>query len=136
MSMTKNDPEQKKSATARAVILCAALALAVILAARSCAERAAVIRIEVPAASEVTVCYYIPDRTRPYEQEWLGGEKLEAVLAELAETEFTEAEEDPDEGSFRAALVIATNEEQITVHVDEDGRAWVFYEGRWLRERR
>jgi hypothetical protein len=92
--------------------------------------------LELPAASEVTVCYYIPDRTRPYEQEWLGGEKLEAVLAELAETEFTEAEEAPDEGSFRAALVIATNEEQITVHADGDGRAWVFYEGRWLHERR
>lgn len=134
--MTKNDSEQKKSTTARAVILCAALALTVILAARSCAEREAAIRIEVPAASEVTVCYYIPDRTRPYEQEWLGGEKLEAVLAELAETEFTEADEAPDEGSFRAALVIATNEEQITVHVDAEGRAWAFYEDRWLCERR
>ena len=126
--MTNNDSTQKKSTTARAVILCAALALAVILAARSCAERAADIRIEVPAASEVTVCYYIPDRTRPYEQEWIGGEKLEAVLAELAETEFTEAEEAPDEGSFRAALVIATNEEQITVHVDANGTCWVYDE--------
>ncbi len=134
--MTNNETIQKKTIIARAVILCAALTMAVILAARSCAERAAVIRIEVPAASEVTVCYYIPDLTRPYEQEWLGGEKLEAVLAELAETEFTEAEEDPDEGSFRAALVVATNEEQITVHVDGDDRAWAFYEGRWLRERR
>jgi hypothetical protein len=92
--------------------------------------------LDLPAASEVTVCYYIPDRTRPYEQEWLGGEKLEAVLAELAVTEFTEAEEAPDEGSFRAALVIATNEEQITVHVDAEGRAWAFYEDRWLCERR
>ena len=90
--------------------------------------------LELPLASEVTVCYYIPDLARPYEQEWLGGEKLEAVLAELAETEFTEAEEDPDEGSFRAALVVATNEEQITVHADGDDRAWVFYEGRWLHE--
>lgn len=132
--MTNNETIQKKTIIARAVILCTALALAVILAARSCAERAAVIRIEVPAASEVTVCYYIPDRTRPYEQEWFGGEKLEEVLAELAETEFTEAEEDPDEGSFRAALVVATNEEQITVHVDEEGRAWAFYEERWLCE--
>lgn len=132
--MTKNDSEQKKSTTARAVILCAALALTVILAARSCAERAADIRIEVPAASEVTVCYYIPDRTRPYEQTWWGGEKLEAVLAELAETEFTEAEEAPDEGAFRAALVIATNEEQITVQFDENKRAWVYFKGRWLRE--
>ncbi len=88
----------------------------------------------LPAASDVTVCYYIPDLARPYEQKWIGGEKLEAVLAELAATEFTEAEEAPDEETFRAALVIATNEEQITVHVDEDGRAWVFYEGRWLHE--
>ena len=128
MSMTKNDSAQKKTTTARAVILCAALALAVILAARSCAERAAAIRIEVPAASEVTVCYYVPDLARPYEQEWFGGEKLEAVLAELAETEFVEAEEDPDEGSFRAALVIATNEEQITVHVDEAATCWVWSE--------
>jgi hypothetical protein len=92
--------------------------------------------LELPAASEVTVCYYIPDLARPYEQEWIGGGKLEAVLAELAATEFTEAEEAPDEETFRAALVIATNEEQITVHVDEDGRAWAFYEGRWLHERR
>ena len=57
------------------------------------------------------------------------------MLAELAETEFTEAEEAPDEGSFRAALVIATNEEQITVHADGDDRAWVFYEGRWICEK-
>ena len=133
MSMTKNNSEQKKSTTARTVILCAALALAVILAARSCAERAAVIRIEVPAASEVTVCYYIPDLTRPYEQEWFGGEKLEAVLAELAETEFTEAEEDPDEGSFRAALVVATNERQIVIHIDDEGTGWVHDEERgWM----
>ena len=135
MSMTKNDSAQKKSTTARAVILCAALALAVILASRSCAERAAAIRIEVPAASEVTVCYYIPDLAKPYEQEWFGGEKLEAVLAELAETEFTEAEEDPDEETFRAALVIATNEEQITVQFDETMRAWVVYAGRWIHEK-
>jgi hypothetical protein len=94
------------------------------------------IRLTLPDPGEVTVCYYIPDLARPYEQEWLGGEKLEAVLAELAATEFTEAEEDPDEETFRAALVVATNEEQITVHVDEEGRAWAFYEGRWLRERR
>lgn len=94
------------------------------------------ISLTLPAPGEVTVCYYIPDLAKPYEQEWLGGEKLEAVLTELAETEFTEAEEDPDEGSFRAALVIATNEEQITVHADGDDRAWVFLEGRWLCERR
>ena len=90
--------------------------------------------LELPAASEVTVCYYIPDLAKPYKQEWIGGEKLEAVLAELAETEFTEAEEDPDEETFRAALVIATNEEQITVHVDEAGTCWVWSEERgWRR---
>ena len=40
----------------------------------------------------------------------------------------TEDEEDPDEGTFRAALVIATNEEQITVHVDANGTCWVYDE--------
>jgi hypothetical protein len=94
------------------------------------------IRLTLPDPGEVTACYIIPDLAKPYEQEWLGGEKLEEVLTELAETEFTEAEEDPDEGAFRAALVIATNEEQITVHVDGDDRAWVFYDGRWLHETR
>lgn len=89
--------------------------------------------LELPAASDVTVCYYIPDLARPYEQEWIGGEKLEAVLAELAETEFTEAEEDPDEETFRAVLVIAINEEQITVHVDEAGTCWVWSEERGWR---
>lgn len=93
------------------------------------------IRLTVPDAGDVTACYYIPDLAKPYEQEWLGGDKLEAVLTELADTEFTEAEEAPDEGSFRAALVIATNEEQITVHADGDDRAWVFYEGRWICEK-
>ena len=92
------------------------------------------IRLTLPDPGEVMVCYYIPDRAKPYEQEWLGGEKLEAVLTELAATEFTEAEEDPDGGTFRAALVIATNEEQITVHEDEEGLAWVFCEERWLHE--
>ena len=92
------------------------------------------IRLTLPDPGEVTVCYYIPDLAKPYEQEWLGADKLEAVLAELAATAFVEAEEDPDEETFRAALVIATNEEQITVHVDGDDRAWVFYEGRWMYE--
>ena len=92
------------------------------------------IRLTLPDPGEVTACYVIPDLAKPYEQEWLGGEELEAVLAELAATEFAEAEETPDEGTFRAALVIATNEEQITVHADGDDRAWVFYEERWLRE--
>lgn len=87
----------------------------------------------LPAASDVTVCYYIPDLARPYEQKWIGGEKLEAVLAELAAIEFTEAEEAPDEETFRAALVIATNEEQITVHVDEAGTCWVWSEERGWR---
>ena len=91
------------------------------------------IRLTLPDPGEVTACYVIHDLSKPYEQEWLGGEQLEAVLTELAETEFTEAEEDPDEGSFRAALVIATNEEQITVHIDGDDRAWVLYEGSWKR---
>ena len=86
------------------------------------------IRLTLPDPGEVTACYVIPDLAKPYEQEWLGGEELEAVLAELAVTEFTEAEEDPDEGSFRAALVVATNEEQITVHVDEAGTCWVWSE--------
>lgn len=93
------------------------------------------IRLTLPAPGEVTACYVIPDLSKPYEQEWLGGEKLEKVLTELAETEFTEVEEKPEEGAFRAALVIATNEEQITVHADGDDRAWVFYKGRWLREK-
>ena len=94
------------------------------------------IRLTLPDPGEVTVCYVIPDLSRPYEQEWLGGERMEEVLTELAVTEFTEAEEDPDEGAFRAALVIATNEEQITVQFDETERAWVFCEGRWLHETR
>ena len=94
----------------------------------------ATIRLTLPDPGEVTACYVIPDLSRPYEQEWLGGEQLEAVLAELAETEFTEAGAGPDEGSFRAALVIATNDEQITVQFDGNERAWVFYEGRWLSE--
>lgn len=92
------------------------------------------IRLTLPDPGEVTACYVIPDLSKPYEQEWLGGEQLEKVLTELSETEFTEAEEDPVEGAFRAALVIATNEEQITVLFDESKRAWVFYEGRWKCE--
>lgn len=91
------------------------------------------IRLTLPDPGEVTVCYVIPGLAKPYEQEWLGGDKLEAVLAELAATEFTEAEEDPDEETFRAALVIATNEEQITVHMDEAGVRWVWSEERgWI----
>jgi hypothetical protein len=119
------------------VIILAAIAIPLCLAALIWVvtdKPTAPIRLTLPDPGEVTACYVIPDLSKPYEQEWLGGEKLEAVLAELAETEFTEAEEAPDEGTFRAALVIATNEEQITVHMDGDDRAWVCYEGRWLHE--
>lgn len=118
----------------RTVILLITLAAAVVLAIRACVKRPEPIRMEVPAADTVTVCYYIADPDRPYEQVWYGGEKLEDVLADVAGMEFTEAKSEPDESAFRAALVIATNEEQITVHVDEDGRAWVYYEGRWVYE--
>jgi hypothetical protein len=120
------------------VIILAAITIPIMVAALiwvATDQPADPIRLTLPDPGEVTVCYYIPDLAKPYEQEWLGGDKLEAVLTELAATEFTEAEEDPDEETFRAALVIATNEEQITVHMDEDGRAWVLYEGRWLREK-
>ena len=120
------------------IIIMAAITITLCLAALIGVVReksTAPIRLTLPAPGEVTACYVIPDLSKPYEQEWLGGEELEAVLAELAVTEFNEAEETPDEGSFRAALVIATNEEQITVQFDETERAWVFYEGRWLREK-
>lgn len=93
------------------------------------------IRLDVPAASEVTVCYYIPDVGKPYEQTWYGGDKLEGILNELAALEFTEANEAPDEGDFRAALVVATEQEQITVLWDREYRAWVCDEERgWLYE--
>ena len=42
------------------------------------------IRLTVPDPGDVTACYVIPDLAKPYEQEWLGVEQLEAVLAELA----------------------------------------------------
>ena len=89
--------------------------------------------LELPPASEVVACYWTPDVTKPYEQVWLGGEKLEAALGALAELEFSEAEE-PDGGKMVACLVIATNEEQITVHVDEDGGCWVCNEIKgWMK---
>lgn len=119
------------------VIILAAIAIPLCLVALiwvAHEKSTAPIRLTLPAPGEVTACYVIPDLSRPYEQEWLGGEQMEEVLTELAETEFTEAEEDPVEGAFRAALVIATNEEQITVQFDETERAWVFCEGRWLCE--
>ena len=87
--------------------------------------------LELPPASEVVACYYIPDVADPYEQTWLGGEALETVLSELSEVVFVLADE-PDGGKMVSCLVIATNKEQITVHVDEDGRAWV-YEMGWLK---
>lgn len=88
--------------------------------------------LELPAASEVTVCYYIPDVAAPYEQTWLGGEALETALSDLAELEFVSADE-PDGGKMVSVLVIATNEEQITVHVDEAGTCWVWSEERGWR---
>lgn len=88
--------------------------------------------LELPAASEVTVCYYIPNVAAPYEQTWLGGEALETALSELAALEFVSADE-PDGGKMVSCLVIATNEEQITVHVDEDGACWAYEEMRGWR---
>lgn len=89
-------------------------------------------RLELPAASDVTACYYIHDVAAPYEQTWLGGEALETALSELAALEFVSADE-PDGGKMVSCLVIATNEEQITVHVDEDGACWVYEEMRGWR---
>lgn len=120
------------------VIILGAIAIPLCLAALIWVAQdkpTAPIRLNLPDPGEVTACYVIHDLSKPYEQEWLGGEQLEKVLTELAETEFTEAEEAPDEGNFRAALVIATNEEQITVQFDETERAWVFYAGRWIHEK-
>ena len=120
------------------VIILSAIAISLCLSALiwiAVEKPTAPIRLTLPAPGEVTACYVIPDLSKPYEQEWLGGEKMEKVLTELAVTEFTEAEEDPVEGVLREALVIATNEEQITVQFDETERVWVFYKGRWLREK-
>ena len=90
-------------------------------------------RLELPPAFEVVACYYIADVSKPYEQVWIGGEKLEAVLAELGAVEFSAAEE-PDGGKMVSCLVIATNEEQITVHVDQAGTCWVYDDVRgWRR---
>lgn len=88
--------------------------------------------LELPAASEVTVCYYITDLAKPYEQVWLGGEELETALSELSAIEFSPADE-PDGGKMISCLVIATNEEQIAVHVDEAGTCWVWSEERGWR---
>ena len=74
----------------------------------------------------------IPDVAAPYEQTWLGGEALETALSELAALEFAPAGE-PDGGKMVSCLVIATNEEQITVHVDEAGTCWVWSEERGWR---
>ena len=118
------------------VIILAAIAIPLCLAALiwlAVDKPADPIRLTLPDPGEVTVCYYIPDVAAPYEQTWLGGEALETALSELAALEFVSADE-PDGGKMVSCLVIATNEEQITVHVDEDGRAWVFYGGRWLNE--
>ena len=91
--------------------------------------------LELPAASDVTVCYYIPNVAAPYEQTWLGGEALETALSELAALEFVSADV-PDGGKMVSCLVIATNEEQITVHADEAGTCWVYDDVRgWRRER-
>ena len=113
-----------------AVIVAGALAVSALIWAACRPEREA---LELPPASEVVACYWIPDVTKPYEQVWLGGEKLEAALGDLAELEFSEAEE-PDGGGMVACLVVATNEEQITVHVDEAGTCWVYDDVRgWRR---
>jgi hypothetical protein len=88
--------------------------------------------LELPAASEVAACYYIPDVAAPYEQTWLGGEALETALSELAALVFVSADV-PDGGKMVSCLVIATNEEQITVHVDEAGTCWVWSEERGWR---
>ena len=107
-----------------AAIVAGVLAVSALIWAACRPEREA---LELPAASEAVACYWIPDVTKPYEQVWLGGEKLEAALGALAELEFSEADE-PDGGGMVACLVVATNEEQITVHVDGDGGCWVYNE--------
>ena len=113
-----------------AAIVAGALAVSALIWAACRPEREA---LELPPASEVVACYWIPDVTRPYEQVWLGGEELEAALEALAELEFSEAQE-PDGGKMVACLVVATNEEQITVHVDEDGGCWVYDEIKgWMK---
>lgn len=117
------------------VIILAAIAIPLCLAALiwlAVDKPAAPIRLTLPDPGEVTVCYYIPDVAAPYEQTWLGGEALETALSELAALEFVSADE-PDGGKMVSCLVIATNEEQITVHVDEDGACWAYEEMRGWR---
>lgn len=111
-------------------IICAAALIWVAMDKRNRGEPLA-----LPSPDEVTVCYYVPDLDKPYEQIWLGGEKLAAALSELAALEFAPADA-PDEDSFTACFVIATNDEQVTVHVDEAEVCWVWSEERgcWLAE--
>lgn len=117
------------------VIILAAIAITLCLVALiwlAVDKPADPIRLTIPAPGEVTVCYYIPDVAAPYEQTWLGGEALETALSELAALEFVSADV-PDGGKMAACLVIATNEEQITVHVDRAGTCWVYDDVRGWR---
>lgn len=119
------------------VIILAAIAIPLCLAALiwlAVDKPAAPIRLTLPDPGEVTVCYYIPDVAAPYEQTWLGGEALETALSELAALEFVSADE-PDGGKMVSCLVIATNERQIVINIDDRGIGWVYDQERgWIRE--
>ena len=114
------------------VALAVLLAVAVLINLRNNRQKPE--PLDLPAASEVTVCYYIPDRTRPYEQMWIGGEKLETMLYWIGRTTYVEADA-PDESRFVSCYVIATNEYQIVIHIDDEGTGWVYDQERgWMRE--
>ena len=76
----------------------------------------------IVASWQATLEHYLGHSLPVREIEATFGETLMHTIAEKLPGE------DPDEGTFRAALVIATNEEQITVHVDEAGTCWVWSE--------
>lgn len=92
--------------------------------------------LDMPTAESLHVLYYIPDRDKPYEQIWLGGDQAAEILEKLGEVRLRELDTPPDDpDSCEGLLVIscASEERWIEVHLRDGQVVYVREEGRWYR---
>ena len=89
---------------------------------------------ELPSGSGLHVMYYVPDRDKPSEQIWLGGEQAAVVLAELGTVRLRESDGVPENVEGCTGLLVissAADGRWIQVFLRDRRVAYVMEEGRW-----
>ena len=121
------------------VLLVLMLTLGLLLIAAETWERWKGETLDLPDAESLHLMYYIPDRNKPYEQIWLGGDEAAEVLEKLEKVRLCELDTAPEDVRDCVGLLVlsfAPEERWIEVHIRDGQVVYLREEGRWYRHDR